>query len=547
MRSLFYRLGIGLAGLAAFWALGMLSANELAKSAVLMTVSILGLTGMLIIGRPRVVWLSRATLAIFLLFFLDVAIKGFLRDYFGLRPNPALVMAVVLNTHTRETHEFLVHNWRAVVRSVLAFVVLYWLAFIAERRLSRSQRNAPAAFTGRGAHITVVSMLTLFVVLHFNPTMAKENPVLVWPFRYIDYHQQLAHAAAMQQSIALGMTPRAEWKVQYNGASSQTVVWVIGESVNRFNLSLYGYPRNTTPALDAMRDELVVFKDVLSSDANTMASMTKMLTPANLRQPALWMQQPHILMLAKEAGYKTFWLSNHVPNDGWLGLVAAQADERSFINHGAGCGENNFDDNLLPHVDQALSDVAPKKLIVVHLLGAHLRYDMRYPQKFSQFDALDDSVSVEMKKAGRSLWIRHQRNLYDNAILYGDSVLESMIQSTANASQGSSAALLFSPDHGQEVGHSRNHAVHSVADKSGYEIPMLLWSNAAKKPSLTEKYELENRPYQTDHLNHTLLGLLDINTVFYTAKHDLLSDSFMPSQRTINGQLYPLNSALTLQ
>lgn len=139
MKSLFYRLGIGLAGLTAFWALGMLSANELAKSAVLMTVSILSLTGMLIIGRPRVMWLSRATLAIFLLFFLDVAIKGFLRDYFGLRPNPSLVMAVVLNTHASETHEFLVHNWRAVVRSVLVFGVLYGLAFVAERRLFRSR------------------------------------------------------------------------------------------------------------------------------------------------------------------------------------------------------------------------------------------------------------------------------------------------------------------------------------------------------------------------------------------------------------------------
>lgn len=539
MKPLLIRLGIGLCGLAVFGVLGMLSVNEWLKSMVVMSFFMLGLLGILVLGHPRVRWVSRMARAIYLLFFLDVAIKGFLRDYFGLRPNPSLVMQALLNTNEGETQEFLMHNGADLAQSALIFGVVTSAAWFAESRLARSQHSAPLVRTSRRTHTTVVVLFALLVGLHFNPTFAKENPLLVWPLRYINYHQQLAYAASVQERIAQDMAPHADWKVKYHGADQQTVVWVIGESFNRFNFSLYGYPRATTPALDALRDELLVFKDVVSSDASTMESLMKMLTPADLAQPDLWMQQPSVLMLAKEAGYKTFWLSNHVPGDGWLGLASAQADVSNFINRGAGRGENNFDASLVPQVAKALADSAPKKLIVVHLLGAHLRYDMRYPAAFSQFNSLHDPVSTEMKNAGRSRWIRLQRNQYDNAILYSNSVLASLIQSTAKASQGVSASLLFSPDHAQEVGHTRNHAGHSAADPSGYEIPLLLWQNEAN-PTLTAKQSaLENRPYQTDHLDHTVLGLLGISTVFYSAQHDLLSDSFLPSQRTINRQPYP--------
>jgi heptose-I-phosphate ethanolaminephosphotransferase len=85
-------------------------------------------------------------------------------------------------------------------------------------------------------------------------------------------------------------------------------------------------------------------------------------------------------MLAREAGFRIHWLSNQPPNDGWLGLVSRRADEQVFINKGSGRGENNFDGNLLPALETALQDPAPKKLIVVHLLGAsYLRHALSQP------------------------------------------------------------------------------------------------------------------------------------------------------------------------
>ncbi|MCA1323678.1 phosphoethanolamine transferase [Herbaspirillum sp. alder98] len=532
-----------------FWALGMLSANELAKSSVLMATSLPGIAGLLIVipycrNRPR--WLSGASLLIILLFFLDAAIKGFLRDHFGLRPNPILVLQAIFNSNPAETSEFLRHNWRDLAQAVAAFALVALAICWAERRLSRSE--TPPAI-GRGGMVTIGSLLTVFLALHFNPTMAKENPLLFWPIRYLDYQAQLAQAQDMQRNVARSMAHRSQWQVRYQGPDANTVVWIIGESINRNNMSLYGYSRNTTPMLDAMRRDLIVFRDVVSSEPATMSSLMKMLTPADLNDPLAWSSKPDMLMLAREAGYRTFWISNQVPNDGWLGLVSGRADEQVFINRGAGRGENNYDGNLLPGLERALDDPTPKKFIVVHLLGAHPTYDMRYPQGFSRFEGVRDLVSEQLTSAGRSMWVRQQRDEYDNAIAYNDFVVANMVQRVMRAHPDRHASVLFSSDHAQEVGHTRDHAGQSVADASGYEIPMFMWTRSFVAKSVDEKAQLEHRPYQTDHLEHTMMALLGIQSSYYRPARDILSDGFLREDffnglRRINGKPYEPRSVM---
>lgn len=545
MEKLVKRLGLGLIGLVFFWALDRISANELAKSSVLMATALPGIAGLFLVlpwwrERPR--WFSRATLVIIGVFFLDAAIKGFLRDYFGLRPNPILVLQAIFNTNPAESSEFFRHNGRDLAEA-LGLLLLAWTGlWLGERWLRRREQGQPAApwrWRGRAA---VGSLLAVFVALHFNPTMAKENPLLFWPIRYLDYREQLAQAASMEADVARNMAHRSDWQVRYAGPERNTVVWIIGESLNRANMSLYGYERNTSPTLEAMRKELIVFRDVVSSEPATMASLMKMLTPADLNDPQAWNRKPDVLMLAREAGFRIHWLSNQPPNDGWLGLVSRRADEQVFINKGAGRGENNFDGNLLPALETALHDPSPKKLIVVHLLGAHPTYDMRYPSQYARFDSVRDGVTEKLEEADRSAWIRQLRNEYDNAMAYNDYVVGSMLKLTMNAAPQDHASLLFSSDHAQEVGHTRNHAGQSVSDATGYEIPMLAWTRSFTGKSPEDKARLEYRPYQTDQLEHTIMGLMGVQSRYYDARHDILSEQFgsgnFHQQRRINGQPY---------
>lgn len=513
MEKLVKRLGLGLIGLVFFWALDRISANELAKSSVLMATALPGIAGVFLVlpwMRERPHWFSRAALVIIGVFFLDAAIKGFLRDYFGLRPNPILVLQAIFNTNPAESSEFFRHNGRDLGEA-LGLLLLAWTGlWLGERWLRRREQGQPAApwrWRGRAA---VGCLLTVFVALHFNPTMAKENPLLFWPIRYLDYREQLAQAASMEADVARNMAHRSDWQVRYAGPERNTVVWIIGESLNRANMSLYGYERHTSPTLEAMRKELIVFRDVVSSEPATMASLMKMLTPADLNDPQAWNRKPDVLMLAREAGFRIHWLSNQPPNDGWLGLVSRRADEQVFINKGAGRGENNFDGNLLPALDTALHDPSPKKLIVVHLLGAHPTYRLRYPEQMRGFqDQDEDHVDAQMRAHGRSWFLRQARTEYDNAILFHDGVVARTLDLTLDhLSQDEYGAWVYLSDHGQDVGHDADHAGHAPGTPAGYKIPALIWQN---RPRAQVPADAARRSFRSDWAAWTLANLLGVD------------------------------------
>ncbi|WP_237165748.1 hypothetical protein [Pandoraea apista] len=179
MKSLLYRLCLGLGGLTLFWAFGMLGASEYGKSAALMVTALPGLAGLCLLLRARAVWLSVTTLGVIAIFFLDAATKGFLRDYFGLRPNHLLVLQAVFNTNPSEAGEFFRHHWRDIAEASTVFAILMSAVVVLEHRLSRTEAASSPPLLRRSGKIAVVSLLTGFLALHLNPTMAKENPALL--------------------------------------------------------------------------------------------------------------------------------------------------------------------------------------------------------------------------------------------------------------------------------------------------------------------------------------------------------------------------------
>lgn len=507
---------------------GLLSANEFKKLSAWLAIFTLGVTGLLSIFPRMRPFNSRLMVATWLVFFVDIAIRGFLRLYFGVRPNPSEIFSTVAHSSLTEARELVISNWHLWGQVLLLSMTAAICAIAAERYLRRQPQSPSLA-------LKLISpvMLAGLIALHFNPVMRQEQPLLFWPLQYQDYRVQAAETdtyAELMQEIA----PVSEWRVSYNGEEKNTVVLILSESVNRNNMSLYGYPRQTTPMLDSVQEQLLVFRNVISSDPLTIPSLTKMLTPANLSRPDDWRHKPNVLAIAKQAGYKTFWLSNQISGDGWVSLTAAQADQSVFINHASGWGESNMDGNLLPPLQQALSDAADKKFIIVHLWGSHFAYNHRYPKEYTIFG--EDQVSAEMTAAGRAQWVISKRNEYDNSILYGDHVLHRFMKEIKNHPAGTPTSMLYVSDHGQEVGHYRDHASHSGIDKSGYEIPLIAWFSQAR--NFPAAASMLNRAYQTDYLDTTLCGLLKINTAYYQEQRDIFSDKFLPIARSMWGKEY---------
>lgn len=471
-------------------------------------------------------------------FFAALAFHAFLRDLFGVTPDDGYVTMALFGTDRTEASEFIQQNARHLAKHVLCIVV----AFAAFGSLvwwkPKAIKQAAGLLQRRGAWIPAAAFSLIFLLLHLNPTLRKQNPVLYLPMRYAAWQEDVESTRRLQAAIATAATDSGLVSLRAADAQPRTVVFVLGESITRQNLPLTGYPRNTTPELNALGNEVIWFPDVLSSDYSTTPSVQKMLTPATLAQPGLWRTKPDVLVMAKKAGFKTFWLSTHSTDaNGQLSIFANHADVTVLANKGGSRGEGSFDEVVLPSLEEALRDPAPQKFIVLHLLNAHPAYYHRYPKSFAKFNDADDEVTKSLKEAGRKFWAIKMRNYYDNAVLYTDHVLRRTVE-LCRAS-GQRLAWIYVPDHGQDAAHNSNFSGHNARARSQYETLMIFWRSPSFPAPAVEAAALRARPYQTDALDHTLLGLLAVSGDYYDPKRDILSEQFEPVARTIRGVPYP--------
>lgn len=523
-----------------YYLCGWLNHVQAGKSALLGGLTLLALSA----------WTSRsgresrngrlANLLVVLLFMLIIAYQGFLRDLFGVAQDDALVMEAIFGTNSGEAYEFFLQNIIALAKHFAILLVLFSLFTLF---LLRQSQRAPASdsLRSRSRRRTLAIALTfLLVLIHLNPTMRKEDPLLYFPLRYLKWKKNVDETRIVQEGLASRLrSDQSLAGMGYAGQGNRTVVFVLGESSTRLNWSLYGYPRATTPELQAMQTRLLKFTDVVTTNGSTVLDMEKILTPATRTEPNLFQEQPDIMTIARHAGYKTFWITNHSTDmTGILSIFAASADKTINANRGGSRSEGSHDEVVLPYLQEALADPAPQKFIILHLLNAHPAYYFRYPEIFARFDNADDNIQEDLKKAGRAIWARKMRDQYDNAILYSDHVLRKSIALCEKYPE-QAIAWLYTPDHGEDVAHYSNFVGHNNRVPAMFEIPFLLWRSPTFPAGRVDDQIVATRPYQTDQLDHTLLGLMQIEGAYYDARRDIMSPAFAPLPRVVAGEPYP--------
>lgn len=255
------------------------------------------------------------------------------------------------------------------------------------------------------------------------------EPAAPWQFLtgYYQYRQQLnSLTKLLNENNAL--PPLANFKDE-SGNEPRTLVLVIGESTQRGRMSLYGYPRETTPELDALHKtdpNLTVFNNVVTSRPYTIEILQQALTFANEKNPDLYLTQPSLMNMMKQAGYKTFWITNQqtmTARNTMLTVFSRQTDKQYYMNQQRTQSAREYDTNVLKPFEEVLKDPAPKKLIIVHLLGTHIKYKYRYPENQGKFDGNTDHVPPGLNAEELESY-----NDYDNANLYNDHVVASLIK-----------------------------------------------------------------------------------------------------------------------
>lgn len=300
-------------------------------------------------------------------------------------------------------------------------------------------------------------------------------------------------------------------RIKTKSKEKQTYVFVIGESVDRKHMEIYGYNRPTTPYFEKIKDELFVFKDVTTAHVFTSAAVKSMLLLKNRTN-----QIYSLIQFFKSAGFKTFWFSNQGKWDSFDNAVmrfGKSCDEYAFIYGKDVIYSSNrynltfdnkqrrlnlWDENLLKYLDEALSDSSKKKLIVLHLYGSHTPLNTRYPPEFAKFSLPQKYYDKE--KASAVCY-------YDNSILYTDYILSKVIKSLKKS--GETSAMLYLSDHGQDINDTKECNLTARTWPNGYEVPFVVW--------ISEKYRKDNaefiknwninRKYVTDKTAYSLIDL----------------------------------------
>ncbi|VXC10840.1 phosphoethanolamine transferase [Massilia sp. 9I] len=360
-----------------------------------------------------------------------------------------------------------------------------------------------------------------------------------WPFglaaRGVDFYKERVYLAELNRRSAAF---RFHAKQAGDGHGPQVVVVVLGESSRFDRWSLNGYERETNPLL-SKEDKLVMLKDVI-----TPVSATRLSVPVIIsRKPAMQslkdgFSEKSFLSAFKEAGFKTFWISNQVSFgkfDTPVSVFAQEADEVQFLNLGGFSGASNLDAVLLEPLRRAIDDPSHKVLVVLHTLGSHWNYAHRYPP---EFDRWQPSLKSIAKPDYTNPRIEPQmNNSYDSAILYTDWFLSRVIGELKET--GLPASLLYVADHGQTLyDKSCKIAFHGHNTQYEFHVPAFVWYSdgyAERFPAKVEQLQRHrDARLSTENMFHTLLDMADIRYPGESLDRSFVNPAFTRHKRYVD-------------
>ncbi|MGI3451091.1 hypothetical protein C3433_25295 [Citrobacter freundii] len=376
---------------------------------------------------------------------------------------------------------------------------------------------------------------------------SRMEPAAPWQFisGYYQYRQQLTSLnSLLNENNAL--PPLANFK-DSSGDAPRTLVLVIGESTQRGRMSLYGYPRETTPELDALHKSdpnFTVFNNVVTSRPYTIEILQQALTFANEKNPDLYLTQPSLMNMMKQAGYKTFWITNQqtmTARNTMLTVFSKQTDKQFYMNQQRTQSAREYDSNVLAPFKEVLADPAPKKFIIVHLLGTHIKYKFRYPDGQGKFDNNIDNVPAGLGNDELEAY-----NDYDSANVYNDHIIASLIKDYKATDPN--GFLLYFSDHGEEVYDTPPHKTQGRNEDNPtrhmYTVPFLLWTSEKWQAAHPRDFSQDvNRKYSSSELIHTWSDLAGFTYDGFDPTRAITSPQFKETTRWI-GNPYKKNALI---
>lgn len=447
------------------------------------------------------------------------AVASYYAGQFGVYFDPGMLRNV-LSTNIAEARELLTAGFFLKV-AALALPPLFVL-----QRARLRQRPPKRALAIRGAAVVLALIVGAgalgSVFKDFSGQMRnhKELRYLITPaaplWSIARVLSRDAQAAKLpRQPVGTDARLGASWATSKKPA---LFVIVVGETARAANWGLsrgtgQSAARDTTPEL--ARREVINFHDVTSCGTNTEVSVPCMFSlqgRRNYDEDAIRGSES-LLDTLRRAGLRVVWNDNQSGCKGVCAGVETMRPDPAALPELCD-GERCLDEALLESSRGLLRDANGNLVLVLHQLGNHgPAYFRRYPAAFRRFTPTCDDE--DLSKCSRE----QIANSYDNALLYTDHMLARSIDLLKAFEPRYDSALLYVSDHGESLGekglylHGMPYAIAPTEQK---KVPMVMWLSEgfAARAQLDLKClrSEADKPVAHDHLFHTVLGLLDVDT-----------------------------------
>ena len=361
-----------------------------------------------------------------------------------------------------------------------------------------------------------------------------------------NYSEVLTKYAESRESLKVDLEKK-NITSDYDG----NLVLVIGESTSRHHMSLYNYFRKTTPNLDAIKDDLIVYQDVISTHSHTTESLSDVLVFNNRINRGTIYNRPDLISVLKRAGFSTTWLSNQNATGIWDNVVSvASRESDQVIYHTDSYGKeflrSEFDDVMLGSLKDQLNNNNNRQFVVMHTMAGHFPYCGLIPEDYQNQRS---EFSIDIDEAVYGLALRgldknknkekikksylYSVNCYDSAIKYIDSVVSKVVEEVDQLEKPT--LMVYFADHGEapllNSGHeSRMHSHFHV------EVPFVIYANQAYRDRYPDKLaeiksNIKARASLVD-LPYSILDLLEVQGIESTEKRSIVSNTFESFDRT---------------
>jgi heptose-I-phosphate ethanolaminephosphotransferase len=385
--------------------------------------------------------------------------------------------------------------------------------------------------------------------------------VSVQPFAF-DMKQHLSDLPAaleeyqrqreMQREVA-ARVKNLELLAEQPGANDFTgnVIVVIGESITRNHMSIYGYNRPTTPYLDAIKERLIIFENAVSGFSSTFPALVLALTPKSYYSNMVFENfyktyENNIIVLARKNGIRTRWISNQAEFglfENPTTLLGKLANEATFISNKVGkisdafrrvMGKGSRDISMVEILETHLESYPSKNLMFLHMQTAHSPYCAHAESKL--VEEFNEEFPLGVGFFGDAKDHSDDVNCYDAALRLVDEFLAAVFAVADRTSTPS--IVIYASDHGEApaLGTGHDHSVHSHFHN---EIPLLIYANEAARATFEAKLSNADRnrvrPVFLSDLFDSMSDLLGIRTDFHDETHSVFNKQYVATRRILNG------------